>query len=101
MVLFALVDDIGAAILRIRLLAIAWRTRFLLAEAHGLDLRARSAQERHHLLHGIGTALAQSNVVLATSALVRVALYGHFPGAIRGEVLRVRRNERLVLVLDP
>src|SRR5689334_19081520 len=74
----ALVDDVGTTVLGVSLLVVALSPRLFLTEAHCLDLSTRRAEERHHLFHCIRAALAQSDVVLATAALVGIALYRDF-----------------------
>src|SRR5689334_115476 len=80
--LLALVDDIPAPVLRpatFRRLVAAW---LLFPKAHGLDLVRLSPQDLHHLLHRIGTALAEREIVFAAAAIVRVALDAHLHGAM-------------------
>jgi hypothetical protein len=66
--------DVGAAVLRPRLLVVAHRHRLFLAEAHGLDTAILDAEHGHHLLHGLRATLAEREVVLAAAALVAIAL---------------------------
>src|SRR5262245_840233 len=94
------VEDIAAAILRPAGFRRLGAPRLLFAEAHGFDLVLPYAQDLHHLLHGIGPALPEREVVLAAAALVGVALDAHLGGAVLLQVARVGRHDRLVLVLD-
>src|SRR5688500_9275137 len=94
----AVVGDVGAAVLGVSLLGVALGARLFLAEAHGLDLCGRRAEERHHLLDRIGAALTQREVVLAAAALVGVALYRHSGLAVLRDVLRVRGDDGLELL---
>src|SRR5207253_828461 len=72
-VLFTRVLDIRAAVLCPRGLVVTLRLRLFLAIAHGLDASVAHAQDGHHLLDGLGAALAQREVVLAAAALVAIA----------------------------
>src|SRR5690606_22387242 len=91
--------DIRAPVLRPRLLVVARRDRLLLAEADGLDAAVGHAEHGHHLLDGLGAALAEREVVLAAAALVGVALDADARVAPLVHVAGMRLDEALVLVL--
>src|SRR6266542_6860987 len=98
--LLAGVDDVVASILGPGRLVVTRVLRFLLAEAHGLDLRVGRAVEQHHALDGVSAALAERDVVFPAAALVGVALDRHARRAGGLQILRVRLDQRLVFVLD-
>src|SRR5262249_44761409 len=68
--------------------------RLLLAQAHRLDLRLAYAEQLHHALHAVGTALAEADVVLAAAALVGVALDQHLGARVVTQVFGVRFEHR-------
>src|SRR2546421_8265157 len=53
------------SVLRPAFLAVLAARRLLLAEAHRLDLIVARAEQDQHLLHAVGAALAETDVVLA------------------------------------
>ena len=61
---------------------------------------ALAPEQLHHLLHRVGAALAEREVVLAAAAVVGVALDAHLRGRVLLQVAGMRRHERLELVLD-
>src|SRR5215470_6543887 len=93
------VDDVVAPVLGPRVFFVAGVARLLLAEAHSLDLRIAGPVELHHALDRFGAPLPERDVVLAAAALVGVALDGHLRALVRLQVLAVRLDQRLVLVL--
>src|SRR5262245_19418745 len=54
-------------------LVVTLHRRLALAEAHGVDARSRDAAVDQVLLHGVGAALGEREVVLLGATLVRVA----------------------------
>src|SRR5690606_20932633 len=70
----ALVLDISAAVLRVVGLGGAGGAGLFLAEADGFDLRVADAQPGHHAAHGVGTAVAQGQLVFGPAASGSVAL---------------------------
>src|SRR5690606_11894191 len=94
------VDDLGAAVLRPRVLTRALGRRLLLAEAHGLDLRVVHAQQGERAAHGLGALLAQRQVVLAAAALVGVAFDGDLARRVGLQEAGMAVDHRLELGLD-
>src|ERR1035437_9850775 len=93
-VLAGLVVDVYAPILGPRLLVMPELDRLFLAEADRLHLLVCHAQQFHGLTHGIGALLSQSQVVLATTALIGVAFEAHAGAGVGNQVLAVLFDQR-------
>src|SRR5690348_2404073 len=91
--------DVRTAVLGPGGLVVALRDGLLLAEADGLDAVVRHAQHGHDLLHRLGAALAEREVVYAAAALVAIALDLGAGIAVLDHVARVRLHERPEFVL--
>src|SRR4030095_2413222 len=94
------VGDFSAAVLRPGSFVASRRGGFFLAEAHGLDLGVRHAQQAQRAAYGFGATLPQRQVVLAPAPLVGVALNRDLAAAVGLEETRVRLDQVLEFRLD-
>src|SRR6267378_681614 len=84
----AAIEHVTAAVLRPAVLCMLRADRFLFAQADRLDLILLGAEERQRPLDAVGAALAETDVVLATAALVGIALDQHLRARVLAQVLR-------------
>src|SRR5262245_16187472 len=93
MTLLLRVHDLDPSILRPGRFIAARGGRALFAIADRRELGIRRALQQQCATHGLRTALAEADVVLARAALVRVPFEAHLRARYRGEMLRVSRDD--------
>src|SRR5690554_2737333 len=88
------VDDFDATVQTPGALILTHRHRTLFAVAHDFDLRSGNVIERQEGTHRVGTTLAQTHVVLARTALVRMTFEYYAHVTVGGQILGVSLHDR-------
>src|SRR5690606_22955524 len=96
----ARVDELDAAILRIRGLVAPLHCGALLAIAHGRNLRFGDSLQHQRTPYGLCAAFAQTDVVLARAAFVRVPFEADPPIRTAIQIFRMSGDDRDELGLD-
>src|SRR5262245_16433921 len=100
MTLLLRVDDLDTAILRPCGFIAARGGRALFAIAHRRELRLRRSLQQQRATHGLRAALAEADVVLTRTALVRVPFETHLRARRRSQMLGVSRDDIGALAPD-
>src|SRR6185312_6910295 len=93
MALLLRIDDLDTTVLRPGRFIAARGGWALFAIAHRRELRIRRTLQQQRATHGLRAPLAETDVVLARAALVRVPFEAHLRARRRSEMLRVRRDD--------
>src|SRR6185312_6936322 len=93
MALLLRIDDLDTTVLRPGRFIAARGGWALFAIAHRRELRIRRTLQQQRATHGLRATLAETDVVLARAALVRMPFETHLGTRGRREMLRVGRDD--------